>query len=139
MKNKEGCDTKVRILALERILQGTDEPLSTEEIMEILEKQYRIHGNRHTFGDDIKALRVFIDVKFKHKHGFWIGKSEAEEKQIPKKPERDGGSIFFRCPNFQCRKSLTRREHAHGNVDIPYCKWCGQALDWSEEDAEEGQ
>ena len=88
MKNKEGCDTKVRILALERILQGTDKPLSTEEIMEILEKQYRIHGNRHTFGDDIKALRVFIDVKFKHKHGFWIGKSEAEEKQIPleKKP-----------------------------------------------------
>ena len=37
MKNKEGCDTKVRILALERILQGTDKPLSTEEIMEILE------------------------------------------------------------------------------------------------------
>ena len=26
MKNKEGCDTKVRILALERILQSTDEP-----------------------------------------------------------------------------------------------------------------
>lgn len=77
MKNKEGCDTKVRILALERILQGTDKPLSTEKIMDILEKQYRIHGNRHTFGDDIKALRVFIDVHFKHKHGFWIGKSES--------------------------------------------------------------
>ena len=131
MKNKQGCDTKVRILALERILQGTNKPLSTEEIMEILEKQYRSHGNRHTFGDDIKALRVFIDVKFKHKHGFWIGKSEAEEKQIPKKPHDTEGGMFFTCPN--CRRFLTRREHAHGNIDIPYCKWCGQRLDWEEE------
>ena len=139
MKNKQGCDTKVRILALERILKSTDKPIRTVDIFDILEKQYHIHGQQNTFSDDIKALRVFMDVNFKHKHGYWIGKSEAEEKQMPKKPERDGGSIFYRCPNFQCRKSLTRREHAHGNVDIPYCKWCGQALDWSKEEDEKMQ
>ena len=32
------------------------------------------------------------------------------------------------CPN--CNRFLDRHEQRHGNIDIPYCKWCGQAIDW---------
>lgn len=52
------------------------------------------------------------------------------EKQIPKKPEKielrkiDGTEIYYICPGCGLHIPYT---------DIPiYCKKCGQALDWSD-------
>lgn len=53
---------------------------------------------------------------------------EALENRIPKKPMHSGGSVFYVCPN--CYKLIRKNEHSHGKIDIPHCKWCGQALDW---------
>ena len=48
---------------------------------------------------------------------------DALEKQIPKKPiyKAEGKYTTMVCP--VCEK---------GNLVLPYCKHCGQALDWSE-------
>ncbi len=32
------------------------------------------------------------------------------------------------CPN--CEHFIRRYEQSHGNIEIPHCKWCGQALEW---------
>lgn len=55
----------------------------------------------------------------------------ALEKQIPKKPKVVGlGVSSTVCPC--CNKFVNKHEKKHGNITIPRCKWCGQALDWSE-------
>lgn len=56
---------------------------------------------------------------------------DALEKQIPKKPERDEEYPLGRvCP--KCCAYLGNVQFMSSNHD--YCKWCGQALDWSGED-----
>ena len=52
---------------------------------------------------------------------------EALEKQIPKKPKikkllKNIDGFMLRCPN--CEAVL--------QSDTPHCKYCGQALDWSD-------
>lgn len=42
--------------------------------------------------------------------------------------------IYHICPNKDCRRLIERREQSHGNIDIPCCKWCGQALEWTKGD-----
>ena len=62
----------------------------------------------------------------------------ALEKQVPKKAESTGSVMasrgwieeFHVCPN--CQRFVFRHEQTYGNNDICYCKWCGQALDWSD-------
>lgn len=66
---------------------------------------------------------------------------QALEKLMPKKAESTGTVIvskgriekFYVCPN--CQKFVFRHEQMYGNTDVCYCKWCGQALDWSDENA----
>lgn len=53
---------------------------------------------------------------------------EALENRIPKRPNHNRGSSFYICPN--CNKLIRKNEQSHGKIDIPHCKWCGQALDW---------
>ena len=55
---------------------------------------------------------------------------EALEKQIPKKPKLLDSGEFYSCPS--CDIVIRKNEPSHGNIDIPHCKWCGQALDWSD-------
>ena len=54
---------------------------------------------------------------------------EAIKKQIPQKPKLLSSGEFYSCPN--CDIIIRKNEPSHGNIDIPRCKWCGQALDWS--------
>ena len=35
------------------------------------------------------------------------------------------------CPN--CNHFVERYEQSHGRIEIPYCKWCGQKLDWGKQ------
>lgn len=54
---------------------------------------------------------------------------EAVDKQMPKKPKGDYHSCpHYRCPN--CNSSVKMYEHDN---TYPHCAFCGQALDWSEE------
>ncbi len=52
----------------------------------------------------------------------------ALDKQNSKKPHKSESGMFYICPC--CDRFIDRNEQAHGNIDIPYCKWCGQKLDW---------
>lgn len=45
---------------------------------------------------------------------------EAMERQIPKRPSEGNVHIVYLCPNCH---SL--------NYTTPYCRHCGQAIDWS--------
>lgn len=55
---------------------------------------------------------------------------KALDKQIPKKSQKSESGMFYICPT--CSKFINRREKSHGNINIPHCKWCGQALEWSD-------
>ena len=86
------------------------------------------HVHRDDFDDvflqDIEACKAGI---------------QALEKLMPKKAESTGTAIvskggiekIYVCPN--CQKVVFRHEQMYGNTDVCYCKWCGQALDWSDE------
>ena len=75
--SKKGNDTKVRILALERILTGAKKPLKCDEIIEKLNKQYHISANRKTIYDDIAVLTCFEKIKHWRHGGDW-GEKEGE-------------------------------------------------------------
>lgn len=50
------------------------------------------------------------------------------KRDSPLMPQMSDSGAFFICPN--CDKLIEKHERAHGNIIIPHCKWCGQALDW---------
>lgn len=52
-------------------------------------------------------------------------------KQVPAKAKRSESGLYYICP--VCNKFIERNESAHGNIDIPFCKWCGQKLEWEEQ------
>ena len=54
---------------------------------------------------------------------------KALEKQIPKKPREAVQSGFFWCP--ACSKAIKMRIEG-SKINISYCPYCGQALDWRE-------
>lgn len=55
---------------------------------------------------------------------------EALEKQIPKRPIGDFGSCpHYRCPNCKCSVKMYENDNTY-----PHCGFCGQALDWSDND-----
>lgn len=53
----------------------------------------------------------------------------ALEKQTPKKPIPAVQSGFFWCP--ACSKAIKMRIEG-SKINISYCPFCGQALDWRE-------
>lgn len=53
-------------------------------------------------------------------------------KNTKQKPKRSDSGMFYICPC--CNRFINRHERAYGNIDIRHCKWCGQALDWSDKD-----
>ena len=61
----------------------------------------------------IKEITAYID--------------ELEEKQVQKKPDYDGHT--FACPS--CKTIFLFKT---GEVRGIRCKWCGQAIDWEEEE-----
>lgn len=53
----------------------------------------------------------------------------AIDKQIPKKPTEYDSVPHARCPH--CAKGV--RVYCD-SAKVPFCQWCGQALDWSDND-----
>ena len=55
---------------------------------------------------------------------------EALEKHIPKKPIGDLNSVpHYRCP--VCKNAVVLYEYS---AKLPHCQWCGQKLDWDDEE-----
>ena len=53
---------------------------------------------------------------------------DAIEKQIPQKPIGEYRSVLhYICPNCNCTVKLY-----YDSPKFPFCKHCGQAIDWSE-------
>lgn len=52
---------------------------------------------------------------------------EALEKQIKKKPREAVQTGFFWCPD--CKRAIKMRIE-DSKININYCPFCGQALDW---------
>lgn len=52
----------------------------------------------------------------------------AIQRLTPRKPAISSSGVYGVCPN--CRRLVLHFEQSHGNIEIPHCKWCGQALDW---------
>lgn len=56
---------------------------------------------------------------------------ELVDKETPAKPYKDDLSYSgYKCPN--CDSNIFQLR-SHNIVKTPYCIWCGQKLDWSEE------
>lgn len=79
-----------------------------------------------------KALELLNDVEFAEKYQgvqeyteMLVVCKEALEKQIPKKPQLDK---CYKCPN--CNSHIF---HVFDNEKC--CMYCGQALDWSDNNA----
>jgi predicted DNA-binding transcriptional regulator YafY len=54
--------TKIRILAIERMLAG-GRKMKVKEIQRELERKYEIYANKEAIFDDIAALNMFIPIE----------------------------------------------------------------------------
>jgi len=56
-------------------------------------------------------------------------------RQVGRKPEPvdDCFVPLYTCPN--CGKRIIPISIENGNLNGDYCKWCGQKLDWSDNNA----
>ena len=81
----------------------------------------------------IKTIQVAVaEVEWNYPMDYAIAFEtaiEALEKQIPKKPREAVQSGFFWCP--ACSKAIKMRIEG-SKINISYCPYCGQALDWRE-------
>lgn len=77
------------------------------------ESHYTGDGDDEVFREDEEALmRAIIAI----------------QRLTPRKPAISSSGVYGVCPN--CRRLVLQFEQSHGNIEIPHCKWCGQALDW---------
>lgn len=70
------CEQRIRIIAVEHILLDAKKPIQCPEIIRILDRQYNICASRKTLYDDIYALRLFYDVRYRRNIGYWIEKGD---------------------------------------------------------------
>jgi urocanate hydratase len=113
--------------------------INPDNITECIKFEYNLVQR----GYDLKKLIEIID---EHKQQFQIGTvekfREAIEKQTKKKPEfldtrfmYNGKHISDGCQLQKCYKCPNCNHHIfHVWDDELYCKYCGQHIDWSDED-----
>ena len=72
--------TRERILAVERILECSSKPLTAPAIMQKVKELYHLPADVKTIHSDIRALRMFYDIRHGGKKvGYYIADNEAEE------------------------------------------------------------
>lgn len=100
-----------------------------------LEGGIEITGNPRRAAEFFDGIDVAISAMEELMEYKQIGTLEevrdAVERQTAKKPKGDLHSVpHYRCPN--CNNTVKLYQNS-GKDEI--CKWCGQVIDWSEEDA----
>ena len=72
--------TRERILAVERILECSSKPLTAPAIVQKVKELYHLPADVKTIHSDIRALRMFYDIKHGGKKvGYYIADNEVEE------------------------------------------------------------
>lgn len=72
----------VRVLATYEMLLSAAEPLSTETIINKLERDYNIKVNKKTVYSDISAIKKFYPIEYRRPQGYcsvFVNNSEAKE------------------------------------------------------------
>ncbi len=120
--------------------------MTENEAKKVLERDLRIQIENGALLDGIEALTVAIKVLEEVQQYRQIGTveecREAVEKQTAKKPEfvdtrfmNNGKHISDGCQLQKCYKCPNCNQHIfHVWDDELYCKYCGQLLDWSDDD-----
>lgn len=57
------ADTRQRLLAVERILLTTEQPLSINDILTKLQRRYDIDASQSAIYSDIAALTLYYDIE----------------------------------------------------------------------------
>mgnify|MGYP002618067876 CR=1 FL=1 len=57
------ADTRQRLLAVERILLTTEQPLSINDILAKLQRRYDIDASQSAIYSDIAALTLYYDIE----------------------------------------------------------------------------
>ena len=65
-------DTKVRILAVNKLLHEYPNGLSIKEILDKLHNIYNISANRKTIYDDLNAITYYCDLQITKEHKYKI-------------------------------------------------------------------
>ena len=78
-----------------------------------------------------KAL--YESLPFKQSRAEYEFIKSALEKQIPKKPDSAYQPKFFWCSICRC---AIQQKVPNSEVDINYCPYCGQRIDWGNNDNE---
>ena len=72
--------TRARILAVERILEFSSKPMTVPMIAQKLKDIYGINADAGTVHADIRALKMFYDIRFGGaKVGYYIADNIADE------------------------------------------------------------
>jgi hypothetical protein len=109
--------------------------------------KYRMHTAGQVSGEcgmkDLEmAIKALEEVQQYHQIGTMEECREAVEKQTEKRPEfvdtrfvNNGKHISDGCQLQKCYKCPNCNQHIfHVWDDELYCKYCGQHIDWSDED-----
>lgn len=68
-------DTRLRILAVEKMLCTSEYPLKISEIIERLKDDFNISvSKKQAIHQDIAALREYHSINYNRKTGYWIEK-----------------------------------------------------------------
>ena len=68
-------DTRLRILAVEKMLRTSDYPLNLSDIIASLNDDFNISvSKKQAIHQDIAALREYYSINYNRKTGYWIEK-----------------------------------------------------------------
>ena len=82
----------------------------------------------------VSNMRIIDEIRDfcnKYNENPFVVLQELVDKETPMKPYKDDLSYSgYRCSN--CHSNIYELR-SHNVVNTPYCIWCGQKLDWSDE------
>ena len=111
-----------------------------------MNERYLVSGKRVDTGEYVTGYyckKTYLKIKKMHvgdfivtiqKIGFdkitgFFMVDPATVEPVAVKPKKSDSGEYHICPN--CERLISEREPSHGKIQIPYCKWCGQRIDWS--------
>lgn len=128
--DKDRCCENIQVMetsisAMQELQQLHDQGLSLERLKDInFRKSVVEHINYDAYMSLMEELDEYREI------GTLEEVREAAEKQNAKKPKGDLHSVpHYRCPN--CNGAVKIYENS---AKDKICRWCGQVIDWSEEE-----
>ena len=123
--NRQADMARIAISAMQEMQALHDQGFSMERLKNIdFRKEVVEHINYDAYMSLMEELDEYREI------GTLEEVREAAEKQNAKKPKGDLHSVpHYRCPN--CNGAVKIYENS---AKDKICRWCGQVIDWSEEE-----